>query len=819
MRTSIAMKSGVTRWRVQQIPRILLVVFLALIALSWVATLPLTLPFYPPSSTEPLSSRPISISPMESPSWTDTVVIDMAVFEPGVQLRMADLTWNSNGEIHTWRPVWVLADGRVHRYIIPVGTHTAWRGEISDVQLTLRSPAELGMRIVEVQMVRRSPLALDALLLWLLSPLLIFLPPWPNVALLVAALLALVLALAWPWSALRRRLAVAGLIIGIVAGTGTVISQFGLLQRLVTVHAPMNEAQALLTAPSYVEPADINVILQQAAAQLPAGQVAMVSPSSESFLLARARYLLYPRPVTQIPEIPSPEDLNRLLQEGYVGLITPIDTGEPPVVGWQRLESNATSLAVWVAPNAAPPPSPRAFPGQAAGLWLFAALLLLAVVGWTLARCFSSNRLMQIVYAWPLGCMLLAWWMFALNVVGVAWSWLSVGVPLLALAAGAWWYAARHSPSPAFAAAGITWPTRWEWAGATLLLILLACVAVQAWLLPFTDLDTLFIWAFKAQGFFYDGSMVSALTMYGGIDEHHAGYPPAQPLLLTWGYIAMGGISERLVKLVFPLWYAAAVGLLWFATRQWNSRPLALVWTLLLATTPIVLDHATLGNADLPLAVLWMASALALARWIESGERRLLLLGTIVTAGAAWVKVDGFYFGISMLVLAILVRGVALRRQHQPISPVVMDGMTAGSYLFALILPWSLYRTWLGLGGETLGLAVLQFDWQTTLRLALTVMSEQLLFSYANSAWGLLGGGYGILWWVCGIAMIIGAVRRRNDPLFWFLALLVLGGIAFYFGIYLLRPYLSIDRYILHIAPLAILAAARSISNGDNNDA
>jgi hypothetical protein len=43
-----------------------------------------------------------------------------------------------------------------------------------------------------------------------------------------------------------------------------------------------------------------------------------------------------------------------------------------------------------------------------------------------------------------------------------------------------------------------------------------------------------------------------------------------------------------------------------------------------------------------------------------------------------------------------------------------------------------------------------------------------------------------------------------------FLLLATLGGIGCYAFIYMLAPYHSIERYLLHLAPLAVLAAARA---------
>ena len=53
------------------------------------------------------------------------------------------------------------------------------------------------------------------------------------------------------------------------------------------------------------------------------------------------------------------------------------------------------------------------------------------------------------------------------------------------------------------------------------------------------------------------------------------------------------------------------------------------------------------------------------------------------------------------------------------------------------------------------------------------------------------------------------ADRLLRGPVAAFLTLAVVGGIAFYVLIYVVRPLPSIERFVLHLAPLVVLAAAR----------
>ncbi|MCG8351775.1 MAG: hypothetical protein MI924_28745 [Chloroflexales bacterium] len=299
------------------------------------------------------------------------------------------------------------------------------------------------------------------------------------------------------------------------------------------------------------------------------------------------------------------------------------------------------------------------------------------------------------------------------------------------------------------------------------------------------------------------------LTLYRDSDAHHASYPPAQPLAHTWLYLMMGGINERLVKAIFPLWYLAGALVTWWACRRWLAHPAALGWTLLLATTPLVLDHATLGAADLPLAVALLLGGVALVCWIESGERRWILGGAVALGAAAWIKLDGSYLGAGLLSAAVLVHASACGPDRAQRRRVLRAGGLAFGLFAALVAPW-LGSTRLLELNDVPDLATFAHDRWALLQEGARVIGAEVFFSYHNSSMGLLGGGYGIFWLICLGALGMGWRRLRHDAVLWFLLLAVAGGFLFYLAIYTVRPYYSVERYLLHLAPLALLAAARA---------
>lgn len=113
-------------------------------------------------------------------------------------------------------------------------------------------------------------------------------------------------------------------------------------------------------------------------------------------------------------------------------------------------------------------------------------------------------------------------------------------------------------------------------------------------------------------------------------------YPPLMSLAFASVY-ALGGWQPNLVMVGFALaWPLAIYG----ALRQRIPRFAALAWTLFLALTPEIFSHTANALLNLPAMALVGVEAIALARFLSSGERRWLLLAGLLAAGASGVRPD-----------------------------------------------------------------------------------------------------------------------------------------------------------------------------------
>ncbi|HMO57768.1 MAG TPA: hypothetical protein PKC19_10445, partial [Roseiflexaceae bacterium] len=417
-------------------------------------------------------------------------------------------------------------------------------------------------------------------------------------------------------------------------------------------------------------------------------------------------------------------------------------------------------------------------------------------------------------WAWLFGSGALSASMLLLEASGIGWSVSTIAGLLLACGAATTLLHHRHAAEPPLSYADLLtthplFPSVHRQPPSLPALLTLALIgglagllALQAVATPMGDQDTWRIWGLLAKGYLLDGNTQTVVSRYRslGLDS----YPPGWPLQFTWGYLAWGSLAERPVRLLLPLWYAAGCTILWGAVRSQAGERAAIMATLLLATTPLLLDHATIGNADLPLGVALLAGAVGLQHWLHGGSRRRLIAGMLAILIAGGIKVDGLYLGGGMLLLAAALRLL----MHPP--PAAQPGRRTSIGAIILLLAIVAIPIAGSLTQRQLlpSLATLPQIWLWGGPAALREIAAELLVGGHNSARGLHGGGFGILWLVAFGGILLGLRRMWHDCSARFLLLSIIGGLAAYTGLRLIHPAsaTSIERYLLHIAPTALLA-------------
>ncbi len=408
--------------------------------------------------------------------------------------------------------------------------------------------------------------------------------------------------------------------------------------------------------------------------------------------------------------------------------------------------------------------------------------------------------------ALPIGLVAHATLALPLYLAGLAVSQGSAVLQLVLLGVAAW-VAARRRPAPIPPARESREPREpreprthpWragERLAAGLIVLVLVAIAVTAALEPPVEWDLLAIWGLKAKALGVSGRGLELLRA-PAFAYAHPDYPLAWPLALALepAFTARAPVGGG--GFLGAAMLAATAGFAAVMLRRWGRRA-ALAGAGLLALMPLAGAQAVRGQADLPLAALFLVAAGLLCAWTEERDDAALAVGVVATAGLAIVKQEGMALAAALAALS-LIRAPAGRRLR-------LTGALGAAFL-AVVLPWLFLRSTLPAGAAN------SFTDMTPVRAltGLTRLPELLaalpLYLGAPADWGAF-------WLLVGLALAgLAAGRRRLLQETW-LAVVLLGPVPLYLLALSATAWepariaeVTLSRLALHFAPLATVIA------------
>jgi hypothetical protein len=250
-------------------------------------------------------------------------------------------------------------------------------------------------------------------------------------------------------------------------------------------------------------------------------------------------------------------------------------------------------------------------------------------------------------------------------------------------------------------------PTRIEAAGA------LAAIAALALFFgvgttSFENLATLgddwAIWSYKGLALFEFG--VLQPEIFEGTDPgpSQPGHPVLQPLLQSLFFRAMSG--PHLQEFHAALWivFASFVWTVAFLLRSRGAGLPLLAPLAALALTPGSQQFVAIGYADVTVAGFTAAGALAIGLWLDDGDSRYALLGSILLAAAANSKSEGLV--AAALVLVAAAAAIAFARLREWRSWFAAVGIASAG-----AAPWVAWRARHGIENADVRPLTEALDW------------------------------------------------------------------------------------------------------------
>jgi hypothetical protein len=347
----------------------------------------------------------------------------------------------------------------------------------------------------------------------------------------------------------------------------------------------------------------------------------------------------------------------------------------------------------------------------------------------------TFSLLENLAYSFGLGALVITLWMLVVSTLGLPFSVPLIFYPWFVLAVLALSFRyhrrRRRMPLAPFIEQGLL-PKRssftaWDWIFFTLLAILFVFAGLRAGLYPVWAWDAFATWSFKAKVFYVNRSI-----HLQGFEAHNY-YPNLVPLLLTYLYLWLGQVNDHLVKLVFPLFGAALLALLYsFFLRLGLNRTRSLGLTAFFALNGVTFTiHLYIAYADLILTYYSLGAAGLVYLWLrDRGPGGALPLSAAMCAGMAWCKFEG--------------------------PPLAATVVLAAALTLLWLRPPNLGRRLLGLAWPVGGIVLGYLPWRLFMRLNhLETGSDHLLGFYAGQLWqalpALLKGlfypkFFGLLW-------------------------------------------------------------------------
>src|SRR5262245_19395323 len=166
-----------------------------------------------------------------------------------------------------------------------------------------------------------------------------------------------------------------------------------------------------------------------------------------------------------------------------------------------------------------------------------------------------------------------------------------------------------------------------EWFFVAALVLETSSVFFRASFRPMEAYDAVSNWGLKGKAIWLAGNIPTSFLQNPNYEVFHPDYPLLVPLLESYVYRFAGGLREGSAKLIFPLFLACCVVILFAALRrEGQTRRSCLLFSFLLVSIPYFSEHATNGYADVVLGFYFCAGTLYLYFWQITGETLFLVL-------------------------------------------------------------------------------------------------------------------------------------------------------------------------------------------------
>lgn len=322
--------------------------------------------------------------------------------------------------------------------------------------------------------------------------------------------------------------------------------------------------------------------------------------------------------------------------------------------------------------------------------------------------------------------------------------------------------------------------------------------------LPICNCDAVATWSLKAKILYHETVRETNYFFEQSKSFSHPDYPLLVPFIQVYIYALLGYVDDRLVKIIFPVFFVCLLASVYSIQRVYYSRMHSLVFTAVLASLPPLLTEAVSGYADVPLSFFYFLMAGYLYLWVKDGKLTYLILSALFTGCAIFTKSEGL--GLYLINLIVLVIFTISKFKKETITQLfIYIGLT-----ITTIFCWFIF--------QTKGL-VTQENYFSQLTLEniiknidrVPIILQAFVKEFVNlKRWN-------IVWIALLLSTILSFSNVFKKPIVYLILLFVLHPVM-YLIVYIITPWqilplldCTLTRNLIHITPLAVYLISEEI--------
>lgn len=219
-------------------------------------------------------------------------------------------------------------------------------------------------------------------------------------------------------------------------------------------------------------------------------------------------------------------------------------------------------------------------------------------------------------------------------------------------------------------------------------IIIFILILIQVVLLSFNALarppiayDNLTMWQYKPKVLFYENQINFNEQQYAYLGGGgHINYPWLSPMLSYWLYANLGEFNDLAGNLINIIYYLSILIIIYYFLKKYLPTAVSLIFVWLFSTMPLPFYHAYNGYADLILSFYLLLAFVFLFYWLETQEKKQLLIAGIFFSCALFTKNDALIFTLAGF-LIILIKLFIINKKF------IAGLKNSALYLLAIILP------------------------------------------------------------------------------------------------------------------------------------